>query len=145
MSHPKQHIKTILQFILPSFIMLFGINYLMATECTDRAELAEVPSYLLEEMEANSSTVELFEDKKKKGDAFAKKDKKKKPNIYSSKPPRTKSRSKLYMHAMSKKKVKKTNQPVFSSTKPRYNLFKDQKKANKKSKRENKTVAKVSK
>jgi hypothetical protein len=83
--------------------------------------------------------LELFEDKKKKkrGDPFAKKDKKKKPNIYSSKAPRTKSRSKLYMHAMSKKKVKKTNQSVFSSTKPRYNLFKDQKKANKKSKREN--------
>jgi len=49
---------------------------------------------------------------------------KKGPNIYSSAPPKTKSRSKLYMHAMSKKRVKNmTNPSVFSATKSRYNLI----------------------
>ena len=55
----------------------------------------------------------------KNRDAFAGKSKKG-PNIYSSRPPRTKSRSKLYVHSISKKKLKKNNKAVFSSTKRRY-------------------------
>jgi len=55
----------------------------------------------------------------KSRDAFAGKSKKG-PNIYSSKPPRTRSRSKLYGHSISKKKLKKKNKSVFSSTKRRY-------------------------
>ena len=55
----------------------------------------------------------------KKRDAFSGKSKKG-PNIYSSKGPRTKSRSKLYGHSISKKKLKKKNKSVFSSSKRRY-------------------------
>ncbi len=57
--------------------------------------------------------------KGRKGDAFSGKSKKG-PNIYSSKGPRTKSRSKLYGHSISKKKLKKKNKSVFSSSKRRY-------------------------
>lgn len=113
---------------------------MMALEYVIPTELKEESNYLFEKMDPESSIFGLFGDKKKKrkkGDPFAKKNKKKKPNIYSSRPPRTKSRSKLYMHAMSKKKVKKTNQSTFSYTTPRYNLFKGQKKRNKKNRREN--------
>jgi hypothetical protein len=56
---------------------------------------------------------------KRKKDAFSGKSKKG-PNIYSSKPPRGKSRSKLYGHSVSKKKRKKKGSPGFSSTKGRY-------------------------
>jgi len=119
--------------------MLFGINYLMATEYDGINETSEFTNYLLEEVEVNSGTLELFEDKKKKknkkGDYFAKKNKK--ANINCSKAPKTKFRSKLYMHAMSKKNVKRTNQSVFSCTKSRYKLFKGQKKRNKKSESQN--------
>ena len=136
-----KYIKTVIRLILPLFIMLFGINNLMANKYTNPTERAELPTYLLEKMEPESRVIGLTGDKKKKkkkqGDCFATKNKKKKPNIYSSRPPRTKSRSKLYMHAMSKKKVKKTNQSTFSYTKSRYNLFKGQKKANRKSRKEN--------
>ena len=55
----------------------------------------------------------------RKKDAFSGKSKKG-PNIYSSKGPRTKSRSKLYGHSISKKKLKKKNKSVFSSSKRRY-------------------------
>ena len=55
----------------------------------------------------------------KKRDAFAGKSKKG-PNIYSSKGPRTKSRSKLYGHSISKKRLKTKNNSVFSSSKRRY-------------------------
>jgi hypothetical protein len=54
------------------------------------------------------SSSPLFKSSSKKG-----------PNIYSSKPPRTKSRSKLYSHSISKKKTK-TKGSVFSSKKSRY-------------------------
>jgi hypothetical protein len=56
---------------------------------------------------------------KKKKDAFAGKSKKG-PNIYSSKPPKGKSRSKLYGHSVSKKKRKNKGAKGFSSTKGRY-------------------------
>lgn len=55
----------------------------------------------------------------RKGDSFSGKSKKG-PNIYSSKPPRTKSRSKLYGHSISKKKLRKKNKSEFSATKSRY-------------------------
>jgi len=45
---------------------------------------------------------------------------KKGPNIYSSKPPLTKSRSKLYVHSISKKRIKGKKRPIFSSKKKRY-------------------------
>jgi len=54
-----------------------------------------------------------------KGDAFSGKTKKG-PNVYSSRPPRTKNRSKLYAHSISKKRLKRKNKSVFSSTKRRY-------------------------
>ncbi len=54
-----------------------------------------------------------------KGDSFSAKSKKG-PNIHSSKGPRTKSRSKLYSHSISKKKLKNKNRSVFSSKKRRY-------------------------
>jgi len=50
----------------------------------------------------------LFENESKKG-----------PNIYSSKGPRSNSRTKRYGHSISKKKSKRKN-AVFSSTKKRY-------------------------
>lgn len=80
----------------------------------------------------------LFGNKKKKSkkDPYSCKSKKG-PNIVCSKPPRTKSRSKLYMHAMSKKSVSGvTKQTPFSYTQPRYNLFGDDKKNQKTSKKE---------
>jgi len=52
-------------------------------------------------------------------DAFSGKSKKG-PNIKSSKKPRTKSKSKLYQHSISRKPVKFKNQSVFSSKKRRY-------------------------
>jgi hypothetical protein len=52
----------------------------------------------------------LFKSQSKKG-----------PNIYSSKPPRTKSRNKLYGHSISKKKTKRKGS-IFS-TKKRYGSF----------------------
>ena len=60
-----------------------------------------------------------FGQKKKNRDAFSGKSKKG-PNIYSSKPPRGKSKSKLYGHSISKKKMRKKNKSVFSSTKRKY-------------------------
>ncbi|PCJ26184.1 MAG: hypothetical protein COA97_06460 [Flavobacteriales bacterium] len=72
---------------------------------------------------ANSSYGQFWKKKgassNKKRDAFSGKSKKG-PNIYSSKPPRGKSRSKLYGHSISKKRLKKKNKSVFSSTKRRY-------------------------
>ena len=81
-------------------------------------------SYISPTKMAAKSEFGLFGDKNKskknKKDPYA--CKAKTPNIYSSNPPRTKSRSNLYMHAMAKKRVKKTNQSVFSATKSRYNV-----------------------
>ncbi|MCB0403012.1 MAG: hypothetical protein KDD41_13070 [Flavobacteriales bacterium] len=56
-------------------------------------------------------------------DAFAGKSKKG-PNIYSSKPPKTKSRSKLYAHSISKKKLSKKRRQAgnFNSKKSRYKI-----------------------
>lgn len=54
-------------------------------------------------------------------DAFAGKSKKG-PNIKSSKPPRTKSRSKLYAHSISRKKIKGRSGSSFSSKKRRYKM-----------------------
>lgn len=56
-----------------------------------------------------------------RGDSFARKSKKG-PNIQSSKPPRTKSRSKLYTHSVSKKRLKKKRGGSFSSKKRRYKM-----------------------
>ncbi|MGB0887814.1 MAG: hypothetical protein ACPGSL_06810 [Vicingaceae bacterium] len=70
-----------------------------------------------------TSASDSFGQKKKKGDAFASKPKKG-PNIYSSKPPRGKSKSKLYGHSISKKRLKKKNKSVFSSRKSRYKSVK---------------------
>jgi len=55
-----------------------------------------------------SGSSPLFKSSSKKG-----------PNIYSSKHPRTKSRSKLYSHSISKKKTKSKGR-IFSSKKSRY-------------------------
>jgi hypothetical protein len=84
-------------------------------------------------MEPESGVLEFLglKKNKKKKDAFTCKTKKR-PNIYSSNPPGTKSRSKLYTHSISRKKVKNDNQTVFSATKSRYNLF-GKKKSDKKS------------
>lgn len=72
---------------------------------------------------ANNSYGQFWKKKSatstKKRDAFAGKSKKG-PNIYSSKGPRTKSRSKLYGHSISKKRLKTKNKAVFSSNKRRY-------------------------
>ena len=65
----------------------------------------------------------------RKRDAFAGKSKKG-PNIYSSKAPRTKSRSKLYGHSISKKKRKNKSKSVFSSSKSRYNSIHNKPKGN---------------
>ena len=53
------------------------------------------------------------------GDALFKSESKKGPNIFSSKGPRSKSRTKRYGHSISKKKSKRKNQ-VFSAKKKRY-------------------------
>lgn len=71
---------------------------------------------------ANSSYGQFWKKKgntTKSRDAFSGKSKKG-PNVYSSKPPRTKSRSKLYGHSITKKRLKKKNKAVFSSSKRRY-------------------------
>jgi hypothetical protein len=60
-----------------------------------------------------------FGQKRKNRDAFSGKSKKG-PNIYSSKPPRGKSKSKLYGHSISKKKGRKKSKGGFSSTKRKY-------------------------
>ena len=58
----------------------------------------------------------------KSRDAFAGKSKKG-PNIYSSKPPKTKSRSKLYAHSISKKKLnRKRRGGSFNAKKSRYKI-----------------------
>lgn len=57
--------------------------------------------------------------KSRGGDAFSGKSKKG-PNIRTSKSPRGKSRSKLYGHSISKKKLKNKNRSVFSSSRRRY-------------------------
>lgn len=54
-------------------------------------------------------------------DAFAGKSKKG-PNIYSSKPPKTKSKSKLYAHSVSRKRLKKGGGGSFSTKKRRYKM-----------------------
>ena len=54
------------------------------------------------------------------GNSLFKSQSKKGPNIYSSKPPRTKSRSKLYGHSISRKRMKGKKGPIFSSKKKRY-------------------------
>lgn len=58
-------------------------------------------------------------------DAFAGKSKKG-PNVYSSKPPKTKSRSKLYSHSISKKKLNKKRKRGggFNTSKRRYKILK---------------------
>ncbi len=53
------------------------------------------------------------------GNSLFKSESKKGPNIYSSKGPRTKSRTKKYSHSVSKKKAKRKN-AVFSAKKKRY-------------------------
>lgn len=58
------------------------------------------------------ATRDSFSGKSKKG-----------PNIYSSKPPRTKSKSKLYTHSVSRKKLKKSRGSSFSSKKRRYKMI----------------------
>lgn len=58
---------------------------------------------------SGGNTKDSFSGKSKKG-----------PNVYSSKPPRTKSKSKLYSHSVSKKRLKKNNGSGFSSSKRRY-------------------------
>lgn len=58
------------------------------------------------------TTRDSFSGKSKKG-----------PNIYSSKPPRTKSKSKLYTHSVSRKKLKKSRGSSFSSKKRRYKMI----------------------
>jgi len=57
------------------------------------------------------------------GSSLFKSQSKKGPNIYSSKPPRSKSRSKLYGHSVSKKKIKGKKGSLFSSKKKRYGSF----------------------
>ncbi len=68
---------------------------------------------------ANSSYGQFWKKKGGSKDAFAGKSKKG-PNIYSSKGPRTKSRSKLYGHSVSKKKMRKKAGSGFSASKSRY-------------------------
>lgn len=53
------------------------------------------------------------------GNSLFKSESKKGPNIYSSKGPRSKSRTKRYGHSISKKKSKRKNS-VFSASKKRY-------------------------
>jgi hypothetical protein len=53
------------------------------------------------------------------GDSLFRSESKKGPNIYSSKGPKSKSRTKRYSHSISKKKAKRKN-AVFSATKKRY-------------------------
>lgn len=57
------------------------------------------------------------------GNSLFKSQSKKGPNIYSSKPPRTKSRTKLYGHSVSRKKIKGKKGSIFSSKKKRYGSF----------------------
>jgi hypothetical protein len=57
------------------------------------------------------------------GGSLFKSQSKKGPNVYSSKPPRTKSRSKLYGHSVSRKKIKGKKGSIFSSKKKRYGSF----------------------
>ena len=59
----------------------------------------------------------------KSNDAFAGKSKKG-PNVYSSKPPKGNSKGKLYGHSISKKKVRKNNNTVFSPSKRKYKSLK---------------------
>jgi hypothetical protein len=65
-----------------------------------------------------SATVSFGQNKRKK-DAFTSKSKKG-PNIYSSKPPKGNSKSKLYGHSISKKKTRKRKSSIFSSTRKKY-------------------------
>jgi len=55
----------------------------------------------------------------KNKDSFSGKSKKG-PNVYSSKPPRGASKGKLYGHSISKKKIRKNRNSIFSSSKRRY-------------------------
>ena len=57
------------------------------------------------------------------GSTLFKSQSKKGPNIYSSRGPRTKSRSKLYGHSISKKKIKGKKGSIFSSKKKKYGSF----------------------
>ncbi len=59
----------------------------------------------------------------KSGNSLFTSQSKKGPNIYSSKPPRSKSRGKLYAHSVSKKKIKGKKGSIFSSKKKRYGSF----------------------
>jgi hypothetical protein len=59
----------------------------------------------------------------KSKDAFAGKSKKG-PNVYSSKPPKGSSKGKLYGHSISKKKVRKNRNSIFSSSKRKYKSVK---------------------
>lgn len=68
-----------------------------------------------------SATKKSSSGGRSKRDAFAGKSKKG-PNIKSSKPPRTKSRSKLYAHSVSRKKIKGRSGSGFSSKKRRYKM-----------------------
>lgn len=65
------------------------------------------------------------------GSSLFKSQSKKGPNVYSSKPPRTKSRGKLYSHSISKKRLKKKNKSGFSSKKRRYKSVSSKAKGNK--------------
>lgn len=58
-----------------------------------------------------------------KGDNLFKSSSKKGPNIYSSKAPKTKSRSKLYAHSVSRKKIKGKKVSFFNANKKRYGSF----------------------
>jgi hypothetical protein len=66
-----------------------------------------------------SSATSSFGQNKKNKDAFSGKSKKG-PNVYSSKPPKGGSKGKLYNHSISKKKTRKNNNSVFSSSKRKY-------------------------
>ena len=130
MTHLKKsskQLKQLSRIILPTVLLLFGGFTLMSFS-----------SYTPETM-PEENPEGIFGDKKKgktsKKDAFSCKPKKG-PNIYSSKPPHTSSRSKLYTHSVSRKRVKKSNQSVFSATKRRYNVVSKKSDGNS-SKREN--------
>ena len=119
MKHLKTERSSVLNFrmIIPQGLILVVGIFLAITVWSYTTEIAD-----LKKGELNYAALhEYGKTGDKKKDAFAKKPKKG-PNIYSSRPPRTKSRSKLYQHAISKKRVKRSNNAVFSDSKRRYNV-----------------------
>lgn len=105
------------------FVIIGVLMMSFSTHVPEKFEKISDQNY--KESHSASSNKNLWghkKGKKSKKDAFAKKSKKR-PNIYSSNPPLTKSKSKLYQHSVAKKKTKKTQKGVFSSSKNRYNLI----------------------